>query len=46
MCSRKRFSEEEAEQWWAANRTRIYQQYDVPMVDKPGIGVGREGVAH
>ncbi|KNA20329.1 hypothetical protein SOVF_053390 [Spinacia oleracea] len=44
--SRKRFSEKEAEQWWAANRARIYQQYDVPMVDKAGIGVGREGIAH
>ncbi|KAL9239941.1 hypothetical protein vseg_014212 [Gypsophila vaccaria] len=44
--SRKRFSEKEAEQWWAANRDRVYQQYDVPMVDKAGIGVGKDGLLH
>lgn len=44
--SRKRFSEKEAEQWWAANRARIYQQYNVPMADKTGIGSDREGIAH
>lgn len=44
--SRKRFSEKEAEQWWAANRARIYQQYNVPMADKPGISSDREAVAH
>ncbi|KAF2323756.1 hypothetical protein GH714_036838 [Hevea brasiliensis] len=38
--SRKRFSEKQAEQWWAANRARVYQQYNVPMVDKSIVGVG------
>ncbi|KAG2671854.1 hypothetical protein I3760_13G012900 [Carya illinoinensis] len=41
--SRKRFSEKEAEQWWALNRARVYQQYNIPMVDKSGISMGREG---
>ncbi|KAK6233521.1 hypothetical protein QUC31_005927 [Theobroma cacao] len=44
--SRKRFSEKQAEQWWAANRARVYQRYNVPLVDKPSVGVGREGLAH
>ncbi|CAB4268476.1 unnamed protein product [Prunus armeniaca] len=44
--SRKRFSEKQAEQWWAANRGRVYQQYNVPVVEKPGIPMGREGLAH
>ncbi|KAF2322507.1 hypothetical protein GH714_017359 [Hevea brasiliensis] len=44
--SRKRFSEKQAEQWWAANRARVYQQYNVPMVDKSILGLGREGLAH
>ncbi|OAY36220.1 PH, RCC1 and FYVE domains-containing protein 1 isoform X2 [Manihot esculenta] len=44
--SRKRFSEKQAEQWWAANRARVYQQYNVPMVDKSIVGPGREGLAH
>lgn len=42
-CSRKRFSEKEAEQWWALNRARVYQQYNIPMVDKSGNGMEREG---
>ncbi|XP_074284695.1 PH, RCC1 and FYVE domains-containing protein 1-like [Silene latifolia] len=42
--SRKRFSEKEAEQWWSTNRDRVYQQYDVPMADKAGIGVGKDGI--
>ncbi|KDP40525.1 hypothetical protein JCGZ_24524 [Jatropha curcas] len=44
--SRKRFSEKQAEQWWAANRARVYQQYNVPMADKSIVGMGREGLAH
>ncbi|GLT38494.1 hypothetical protein SLA2020_127400 [Shorea laevis] len=44
--SRKRFTEKQAEQWWAANRARVYQRYNVPMVDKSSIGIGREGLAH
>ncbi|XP_050232382.1 PH, RCC1 and FYVE domains-containing protein 1-like [Mercurialis annua] len=37
--SRKRFSEKQAEQWWAANRARVYQQYNVPLVDKCLVGL-------
>ena len=44
-CSRKRFSEKQAEQWWAANRARVYQQYNVPMGDRSIVSVGREGLA-
>ncbi|KAJ0101485.1 hypothetical protein Patl1_05380 [Pistacia atlantica] len=44
--SRKRFSEKQAEQWWAANRARVYQQYNVSMVDKSNVSIGREGLAH
>ncbi|KAM7267761.1 hypothetical protein ACFE04_009927 [Oxalis oulophora] len=36
--NRKRFSEKQAEQWWAANRTRLYQQYNIPTVDKSSDG--------
>ncbi|ESQ41205.1 hypothetical protein EUTSA_v10012520mg [Eutrema salsugineum] len=32
--SRKKFSEKQAEQWWADNRGRVYEQYNVRMVDK------------
>ncbi|KAG0498898.1 hypothetical protein HPP92_003589 [Vanilla planifolia] len=32
--SRKRFSEKQAEQWWAENRARVYAQYNVRMVDR------------
>ncbi|XP_024453562.2 PH, RCC1 and FYVE domains-containing protein 1 isoform X2 [Populus trichocarpa] len=42
--SRKRFSEKQAEQWWAANRARVYQQYNVPMGDRSIVSVGREGL--
>lgn len=45
-CSRKKFSEKQAEQWWAANRARVYQQYNVSMVDKSNVSIGREGLAH
>lgn len=44
--SRKKFSEKQAEQWWAANRARVYQQYHVSMVDKSSVSIGREGLAH
>ncbi|OVA01155.1 FYVE zinc finger [Macleaya cordata] len=40
--SRRRFSEKQAEQWWAENRARVYEQYNVRMVDKSSIGVGSE----
>uniref|UniRef100_A0A0R0F000 FYVE-type domain-containing protein n=1 Tax=Glycine max TaxID=3847 RepID=A0A0R0F000_SOYBN len=44
--SRKRFSEKQAEQWWAENRARVYEQYNVRMIDKSTIGVGSEDMAH
>ncbi|GFQ07195.1 probable E3 ubiquitin-protein ligase herc2 [Phtheirospermum japonicum] len=44
--SRKRFSEKQAEQWWAENRARVYGQYNVRMVDKSSVGVGSEDLAH
>ncbi|KAL6010052.1 hypothetical protein ACLOJK_000483 [Asimina triloba] len=42
---RKRFSEKQAEQWWAENRTRVYEQYNVRMVDKSTIGIGNDDAA-
>ena len=47
-CSRKRFSEKQAEHWWAENRARVYEQYNVHMIDKSsvGVGVGSEDLAH
>ncbi|XP_043691587.1 PH, RCC1 and FYVE domains-containing protein 1-like isoform X2 [Telopea speciosissima] len=44
--SRKRFSEKQAEQWWAENRARVYEQYNVRMVDKSSVGLGSEDFAH
>ncbi|KAK4408306.1 PH, RCC1 and FYVE domains-containing protein 1 [Sesamum angolense] len=44
--SRKRFSEKQAEQWWAENRARVYEQYNVRMVDKSSVSVGSEDLAH
>ncbi|XP_062014897.1 PH, RCC1 and FYVE domains-containing protein 1 [Rosa rugosa] len=44
--SRKRFSEKQAEQWWAENRARVYEQYNVRMVDKSSVGVGSVDLAH
>ncbi|XP_071706511.1 PH, RCC1 and FYVE domains-containing protein 1-like isoform X2 [Rutidosis leptorrhynchoides] len=37
--SRKRFSEKQAEKWWAENRTRVYQQYNVRMLDKSSLSI-------
>ncbi|XP_071736239.1 PH, RCC1 and FYVE domains-containing protein 1-like [Rutidosis leptorrhynchoides] len=37
--SRKRFSEKQAEQWWAENRTRVYEQYNVRMLDKSSMSI-------
>lgn len=45
-CSRKRFSEKQAENWWAENRARVYEQYNVRMIDKSSVGVGSEDLAH
>ncbi|XP_074331874.1 PH, RCC1 and FYVE domains-containing protein 1-like isoform X1 [Apium graveolens] len=36
--SRKRFSEKQAEQWWAENRVRVYEQYNIRMADKSSVG--------
>ncbi|BAT88758.1 hypothetical protein VIGAN_05236000 [Vigna angularis var. angularis] len=44
--SRKRFSEKQAEQWWAENRGRVYEQYNVRTIDKSTIGVGSEDLPH
>ncbi|XVF69471.1 hypothetical protein PTKIN_Ptkin11bG0085000 [Pterospermum kingtungense] len=44
--SRKRFSEKQAEQWWAENRARVYEQYNVRMMDKSSVGVGSEDLGH
>ncbi|XP_038707993.1 PH, RCC1 and FYVE domains-containing protein 1-like isoform X1 [Tripterygium wilfordii] len=44
--SRKRFSEKQAEQWWAENRARVYEQYNVQTVNKSSVGVGNEDLAH
>nr|GLL32479.1 uncharacterized protein LOC109152407 [Ipomoea trifida]GMD21464.1 PH, RCC1 and FYVE domains-containing protein 1 [Ipomoea batatas]GMD23044.1 PH, RCC1 and FYVE domains-containing protein 1 [Ipomoea batatas]GMD24460.1 PH, RCC1 and FYVE domains-containing protein 1 [Ipomoea batatas]GME04301.1 PH, RCC1 and FYVE domains-containing protein 1 [Ipomoea batatas] len=40
--SRKRFSEKQAEQWWAENRARVYEKYNVRMADKSSIAAGSE----
>ncbi|XP_010519784.1 PREDICTED: bifunctional serine/threonine-protein kinase/NEDD4-like E3 ubiquitin-protein ligase [Tarenaya hassleriana] len=44
--SRKRFSEKQAEQWWAENRVRVYEQYNVRIVDKSSVGLGSEDIPH
>ncbi|RRT77910.1 hypothetical protein B296_00004445 [Ensete ventricosum] len=36
---RVRFSEKQAEQWWAENRARVYEQYNVRMVDRSAISI-------
>uniref|UniRef100_A0A804K188 Uncharacterized protein n=1 Tax=Musa acuminata subsp. malaccensis TaxID=214687 RepID=A0A804K188_MUSAM len=38
--SRKRFSEKQAEQWWAENRARVYEQYSVRTVNRSAPSVG------
>ncbi|CAN4117972.1 unnamed protein product [Withania somnifera] len=44
--SRKRFSEKQAEQWWAENRARVYEQYNVQMGDKSSLGSVSEDIPH
>ncbi|XP_058751514.1 protein Brevis radix-like 4 [Vicia villosa] len=44
--SRKRFSEKQAEHWWAENRVRVYEQYNVRTIDKSTIGIGSMDLAH
>ncbi|CAN4119789.1 unnamed protein product [Withania somnifera] len=44
--SRKRFSEKQAEQWWAENRARVYEQYNVRMGDKSSFGTVSEDLPH
>ncbi|CAN8244117.1 unnamed protein product [Cochlearia groenlandica] len=45
--SRKRFSEKQAEVWWADNRGRVYEQYNVRIVvDKSSVGVVSEDLSH
>ncbi|ERM94419.1 hypothetical protein AMTR_s00010p00256680 [Amborella trichopoda] len=36
--SRKRFSEREAEKWWAENRARVYEKYRIRSVERPDMG--------
>ncbi|KAH9318736.1 hypothetical protein KI387_020505 [Taxus chinensis] len=35
--SRKKFSEREAEHWWAENRARVYEHYNVRIVQRTNI---------
>ncbi|KAH6756631.1 hypothetical protein C2S51_038900 [Perilla frutescens var. frutescens] len=44
--SRKRFSEKQAEEWWAENRARVYDRYNVRVLEKSSVGVGSEDLAH
>ncbi|XP_022973773.1 PH, RCC1 and FYVE domains-containing protein 1-like [Cucurbita maxima] len=44
--SRKRFTEKQAEQWWAENRARVYERYNVRVMDKSSIGIGNEELTH
>jgi hypothetical protein len=44
--SRKRFSETQAEQWWQENRARVYQQYNVRVVDKSTTSVDNDIASH
>lgn len=44
--SRKRFSEKQAEQWWAENRARVYEQYNVRTADKSSVGAESEDLTH
>ncbi|GAB4855994.1 hypothetical protein Ancab_024633 [Ancistrocladus abbreviatus] len=44
--SQKRFSEKQAEQWWAENQARVHEQYNVRMAEKSSVGVESEDIAH
>ncbi|XP_062231351.1 PH, RCC1 and FYVE domains-containing protein 1-like isoform X2 [Phragmites australis] len=44
--SRKRFSETQAEQWWQENRARVYQQYNIRVVDKSTASVDNDIASH
>ncbi|KAM3337320.1 PH, RCC1 and FYVE domains-containing protein 1-like [Capsicum galapagoense] len=44
--SRKRFSEKQAEKWWAENRARVYELYNVRVVDKGSVGTASVDLAH
>ncbi|OAY82052.1 Ultraviolet-B receptor UVR8 [Ananas comosus] len=44
--SRKRFSEKQAEQWWAENRARVYEQYNVRLVDKSTASIANDDESH
>ncbi|KAL3684617.1 hypothetical protein R1sor_002639 [Riccia sorocarpa] len=37
--SRKRFSERQAELWWAENRQRVHEQYNVRGTERPNAGM-------
>ncbi|KAJ8423933.1 hypothetical protein Cgig2_032947 [Carnegiea gigantea] len=44
--SRRRFSEKQAEKWWAENRARVYEQYNVHFSDKSNVGVDGQDLPH
>jgi len=33
-CSRRRFGEYQAENWWSENKDKVYEKYNVRSVDK------------
>ncbi|KAM0947826.1 putative chromatin regulator PHD family [Dioscorea sansibarensis] len=40
--SRKRFTEKQAEQWWAENRSKVYVKYNVQTIDRAATCVGND----
>nr|CAD1840032.1 unnamed protein product [Ananas comosus var. bracteatus] len=44
--SRKRFSERQAEQWWAENRAWVYEKYNIRIVDKSTASIGNDEASH
>jgi Transcription factor regulating root and shoot growth via Pin3 len=45
-CSRKRFSEKQAEQWWQEHRARVYEQYNVRVIDKSTSSITNDQSSH
>ncbi|XP_039118003.1 PH, RCC1 and FYVE domains-containing protein 1-like isoform X2 [Dioscorea cayenensis subsp. rotundata] len=44
--SRKRFTEKQAEQWWAENRSRVYVKYNMQTIDRAATSVGNDDGSH
>ncbi|PHT28990.1 Protein Brevis radix-like 1 [Capsicum baccatum] len=42
----KLFSKKQAEKWWAENRARVYELYNVRVVDKGSVGTASVDLAH